>query len=221
MRGAAVALAGAVLLAGCASMLRPPRVGPEPATLADKDAERAYQAVLERWTRRAEIYDGLDSRLFLAGTLQSWTFREARSRRVAAFRGLCASEVETLLGDERKAHAESIELVLGVHANERRWDDLARPASTWHVVLATESGEVAATSVARMTKPWPNLTALYPYLDTFWTGYTIRFPRALPGGAPVVPPQAQKVTVRVASSLGKAELRWDLDAPSAAATDWP
>ena len=47
------------------------------------------------------------------------------------------------------------------------------------------------------------MRAIYPYMDDFWVGYAVRFPKAGPDGRPLVAPGAQKVLLRVASSLGR------------------
>ena len=139
-------VAGALPLCGCAQMLRPPRAGPEAPTVADKAAEARYQEVLSRFTQRAEIYQGLDTRMFIAATLQAMAFRQARVERVADLRSLPRAEVEAALAKEKKEHGEVLEVFLGVHANERRLDDLARPGSIWRVALVSEAGEVVPVS---------------------------------------------------------------------------
>ena len=215
------AAACALALGGCPSLLRPPRVGPEAPRVADRDAEKRYQQILDRWTRRAEIYDGLDSRAFLAATFQSFAFLQARVERVAALRSLPLAEAEAMLSAERKAHQESLEVVLGLHANDRRFDDLGRPGSIWTIALVGEAGEVQPTSVEKLPLD-PNLKALYPYLDTFWAAYRLRFPRTFENGAQVLPEKAQSFALRLSSAVGKAELRWELAAPPAAgAVAWP
>ena len=60
----------------------PPRIDPVPQVRnGDAALQTQYEAALERWTRRAELYDRLDARLFIAGTLLSPTFRDALSAR--------------------------------------------------------------------------------------------------------------------------------------------
>ena len=222
-RRLAAAALSALALGGCADLMRPPRVGPPAPQLSDRKAEKRYQQVLGSWTRRAEIYDGLDSRLFVAATFQAMAFREAKAERVAAIRSLPAPEAQALLVAQRKEHDEALELMLAVHSNERRFDDLSRPESVWRLALVSEAGEAEPLSVEKLPRPDANLRALYPYLDTYWTGYRVHFPRTFANGAQVLPQKAQTVLVRLSSSLGKAELRWDLAAPPpvSGAIAWP
>jgi hypothetical protein len=212
----------AVLLSpwGCASLTRPPRVGPELPSDGDREAQARYLEVLERNTAHREIYDLFDSRAFLAATLQTTAFREARAKRVAQFRALVAADAEALLAAERKAHEESLEVILGLHANEKRFDDLHRPNSIWTLALVTEAGEAVPLSVERLPRPDANMFTLYPYLSSFWSQYRIRFPRTLASGAPLLPMGAKKATLRLASSVGKAELAFALDSGATGAA-WP
>ncbi|MGC4116441.1 MAG: hypothetical protein QM765_18065 [Myxococcales bacterium] len=223
-RLAAVATACTLALAlgGCPSMMRPPRAGSEAPKLSDREAEKRYQDVLGQWTRRAEIYDGLDSQAFLAATFQPLVFREARVERVAAFGSLPKADAEAMLAQERQKHAAGLDFVLGLYANEKRFDDLANPDSVWKLALATEAGEEAPLSIVKLDAADPNLRALYPYLDAYWTAYQIRFARTFANGAQVVPATTQGLVLRLSSSVGKAELRWDLAAlPASGAPAWP
>ncbi|MBI5545303.1 MAG: hypothetical protein HY901_15540 [Deltaproteobacteria bacterium] len=203
-------------------MLRPPREGaPAPSKVGDRELEQRYQSTLARWTRHAEIYDGLDSRAFVAATFHSMSFREARVARTTAFFALPPAESQALLAVERQGHTEALELLLGMSANERRFDDLARPGSMWRLALVSSAGEVLPLSIDRLPRPDPNLTGLYPYLGPFWTAYRVLFPRTFANGAQVLPQQAQTFVVRLASSLGRVELGFELEAPMAGATVWP
>ncbi len=221
---AAVAACAALALgAGCPAMLRPPRVGPEAPRVGDAEAERRYQEVLDRWTRSAEIYEGLDTRLFVAATFQAAAFRAARAERTATFLSLARPEAEALLAGQLREAAEGLDVVLGVHANDRRLDDFSRPDSVWRLALVSEAGEAAPASIVKLDAADPNLRALYPYLAAYWTAYRVRFPRTFDNGAQVLPEKAQSFALRVSSAVGKAEVRWDLAAPPAAgaAAAWP
>lgn len=217
----ALPILAALLLAGCADMLRPPRVTPLQARAGGR-APR-YEKALARWSRHAEIYQGLDARMFFAATLQGLEFREARVAEVAGFRALSTEATQVMLDEERRAHGEVLELMVGVHANERRFDDFGRARSIWSVSLVSEAGETAPLSIERIARPDANLLSLYPYLEPFWTAYRVRFPRTFANGAQVLPVGSKRVLLRFASSLGKAELAWDLEPPLAAVSEaaWP
>jgi hypothetical protein len=199
---ATVALLG--LLAGCVTT--PPTVGEQAPTLKDEHAEQEYQTLLDRYSDRKEIYDGFDTRLFAGATLQTPAFREARVRRRAAFQVLPQNKVEQLLAEERAESAQVHEFFLGVHANEYKYQDFDFKSSIWRIALVTPAGEVTPSRIRRMGRADLEMRAYYPYTGVFWVGYEVQFPIAMSDGQPVIPPGTEQVTLRVASSLGKAEM---------------
>jgi len=199
---AAVALLG--LLAGCVNT--PPTVGEQGPTLKDEGAEQAYQNVLARYSSRQEIYDGFDTRLFAGATLQTLAFREARVRRRAAFQALPQAKVDELLAQERAEAAQSHTFFLGTHANDYKYQDFDFKNSIWRVALVTPAGEVTPSRVRRLGRADLEMRAYYPYTGVFWVGYEVQFPLAFSNGQPVIPPDTQQVTLRLASTLGQAEL---------------
>jgi hypothetical protein len=198
---------GLLALAAVACVTAPPTVGESPPRLPDDVAETAYNAVLRRYSDRAEVYSGFDTRLFSAATFQSGPFREARVRRLAAFKLLPAPEVEALLREERAQAAQTHEFALGVHVNERLYDDFDQPRTIWRIALVTGTAEVVPLEVRRVGRANLDLRAIYPYLGAFWTLYRVRFPTTLPDGSPVITPDTGEVLLRVTSSLGRTDLR--------------
>jgi len=198
---------GALLMAltGCVST--PPTLGDPPPALKDERQELIYQQVLERFTARDELYSGFDTMLFAGATLQTPAFREARVRRTAYFQALTRERVEELLARELAEAARTHEFFLGVHVFNYRYDDFDRPSSIWNMVLVTPAGEVRPVSVERVGRADMELRAYYPYLGTFWVGYRVRFPTTHADGKAVIPPGTERVVLRMASSLGKVEMR--------------
>lgn len=193
------------LLSGCTTT--PPTIGDPGPQLPDSRAEKAYRDTLQQYSDRAEIYDGFDTRLFAGTTFQTMTFREARVRRTAQFQFLPPVRVEELLAQERGEAERFHDFVLGVHVNDYRFEDFGKKDSIWRVVLRTPSMEVAPVSIERIGRANLDMRAYYPYLGVFWVAYRVRFPKATPAGEPVIPESASHVHLRLASSLGHAELR--------------
>jgi hypothetical protein len=220
MRRGRAPLAGVIIvtMAGCAAAIAegPPREGAPAPVLSDLRAEARYQSLLARFVRRAEIYQGLDARMFFAAAYEGLEFREARVERLAVFRGLSEAESAVLAEREREDHGRWIDFTVGVHANERRWDDLSRPSSVWRIALVTEAEEVLPVAVARLPRPDPNARGLYPFLENFWTAYRMRFPATVDekgSSRPVLPDGTRAFALRFASALGKAELRFEFPVP--------
>lgn len=201
----ALSVAALLALAGCTTT--PPTIGDPAPQLNDRRAEQAYQEIFERYSDRAEIYDGFDTRLFAGTTFQTMAFREAKVQRQAQFQLLPKPRVEELLAKERAEAEQFHEFFLGVHVNDYRFDDFDQKDSIWRVVMLTPSMEVEPLSITRVGRADLNLRAMYPYLGVFWVAYRVRFPKAMPNGTPVIPESATHVHLRLASTLGHAELR--------------
>jgi hypothetical protein len=193
------------VLSGCTTS--PPTIGDSAPQLADRKAEQAYQDIFDRYSDRGEVYDGFDTRMFAGATFQTMSFREARVRRLAEFQFLPKLRVEELLAKERTEDAQFNEFFLGVHVNDSRFEDLSTRHSIWRVVMLTPSVEVEPVSIERIGRANLDLRSMYPYLGVFWVAYRVRFPKALADGTPVIPDSATHVHLRLASTLGHAELR--------------
>ncbi|KFE66390.1 hypothetical protein [Hyalangium minutum] len=194
------------LLSGCTTT--PPTIGDSAPQLNDRRAEQAYQELLAKYSDRAEIYDGFDTRLFAGATFQSLEFREARVRRQSQFQILPKPRVEEMLAKEHTEEAQFNEFHLGVHLNDHRFEDFAdRKRSIWRVVMVTPQGEVEPLSVERIGRSNLDMRAMYPYLGVFWVAYRVRFPKVKQDGTPIIPENVSYVTLRLASTLGHVELR--------------
>ncbi len=210
MRSTGQSRAGCALLIllSSACTLSPPRVGEPGPSVPSVAEEKAYQETLERYTDHAEVYDLLNTRMFTAITYQSWPFREARVHRLALFQVQPRAVVERNLAVERSAFESFHEFFLGVHLNSYRYDDFDRRNSIWRIALVTDAGETTPSSVERIGRSDLNMRAIYPYMDEFWVAYRVRFPRQAANGGPVIPPGTGRFTLRLASTLGKAELHF-------------
>ncbi len=193
------------LLAGCVTT-PPTAIGDPPPSLPDEHAEHSYRKILARYSDRHEIYDGFDTRLFAAATLQTQAFREARVHRQAAFQQLPAPKVEQMLAEEREKASQVHEFFLGVHFNDFAYADFDYKHSIWRLALVTPAGEVTPSRIRRLGRANLQTRAYYPYVSIFWVGWEVQFPTQMSDGRPVIPPGTEKVTFRMASSLGKAEM---------------
>lgn len=203
MRVAALCLL--VFAAGCKS--GPPTFGDPAPKLQDGTAESAYRDLLKRYSGTAEVYSNFDTHLFTGGTFQTWPFREARVRRMAQFLAMTPAEIEQRLLEERADWEQHYVFDLGTWTQDPKYDDFDTKKSIWRIALVTGRGEVLPTEIKRVQRVDHNLRALYPYMGMFWVHYRVKFPKTLADGTPVVPKGTEEVMLRVASTLGKAELR--------------
>ncbi len=164
-----LSLAIALATAACGT---PPRIDPVPQVRGGDAALQAqYEAALRRWTRRAELYDRLDARLFIAGTLLSPTFRDALTARDTAL-GLTPSP----LLSPRPGEAFPPTLLLGAYAHDAQFDALDNADGIWRLTLTTPQGTLAPQKIRRVSRPDQWFKASFPYLDRFWRVYLVTFP---------------------------------------------
>jgi hypothetical protein len=212
------ALLLALAAAGCAGA--PPAIGEPGAELPDPRAEAQYQAALRKVTEHREVYSGIDTQLFAAATYQSTDFREARTRRQAAFQTWPEPKLEDALVRERADAAQVHEVVFGVSIVDRRFDDFDSRSSIWRLSLSSDQGEVTPVAIRRVGRANQDLRAYYPYLGDFWTMYTARFPISV-GGRPLVGPSTKALIFRMSSTLGQVEMAFPVTPPPVSASSSP
>jgi hypothetical protein len=91
------------------------------------------------------------------------------------------------------------EFFFATHVNDSHFDDFDRGNSMWRVALLANGAEVKALSIERLGRTNIELRSVYSYMESFWVGYRVRFPKVTlrPG---------ETLTFRAASALGKADL---------------
>lgn len=216
MRGALKAVfALTLLLAACspAARLAPPRVDPTPEVRGGDAALQAkYEASLKRWTRRAELYDRLDARLFFAGTLLSPSFREALEARDAAL-GLTPSPLLAPKADESAAPT----VLLGVYAHDDRFDGFSGNQRLWQITLSTSQGTLRPEKIRRISRPDHWLRTSFPYLDRFWSAYLVTFPVQEQAGGGAHPFPWDEAIFNIQSVAGSITLNFQTDEPDKSA----
>ena len=107
--------------------------------------------------------------------------------------------------------ARSNPLSLAISAAGRHdWNDLAKwPKSLWRVSLAGKGGRQVLPVKIVVDKRTPaELRSWFPDHGPFHKAYVVTFPRASADGTPIVPADAEAMTLTVASALGGVELSW-------------
>lgn len=198
-------------LAGLGCQTTPPTIGDPPPKLEDASAERLYREILERYSDTGEVYAGFDTHLFAGATYQSWAFREAKVKRLAQFKAMTEPEIAAMLAEERAEWEQFHVFDFGAWAQDPKFDDFDTKRSIWRIAMVTQNVEVLPTDVARVAKVDQNIRAVYPYMGQFWVLYEVKFPKTKEDGTPVIAPGAQGLLLRVASTLGRAELKTQVE----------
>jgi len=196
----------ALLLQGC-----PPPQGRVSYSPAREYAPDDYHDVLMRWTRRADIYDQLQSQAFIHATFKSLDYRRAYATAYAKIMDYNQQEAARLWAEESGAAAAWHEITFVMYTTERRWNDLERPDTVWKIHIASPSGaEVPPAAVTAVKELSPQMQRLLPHHSPFTRLYVLRFPRKDASGAELLPAAGGRVILSLVSGLGKAELAWEI-----------
>lgn len=188
-----------VLLCSCATGRVPRIPGDPPPALSDNAAEQKYQDTLERFTAHGGVYDNLDTKAFFYATYQGPTFVAARVQRMATFKNLPPKELAASQAFEDSRLTDATEFFMATHVNDSHFDDFDRSNTVWRLALVVHGEEYKPVSVERIGRTNVDLRGVYSYMESFWVGYRVRFPKVvLQPGEPMV--------FRAASALGKADL---------------
>lgn len=208
---AAGRLLGASALLGCAALLAACTTLPIP----NPHLEGPYGLALEKATRRASLYSGLETRAFVRATYLSPEFTTAQAAEISRMRSEPPSEaaqrLTRMLGENKVPS-----FFVALHTPQREWNDWEDPKSVWRIAADLGHGQIDAPKVVRVDRPDAELLALYPYWDTFSVGYVLRFtgePRQAPhdsltGGT--MTNAMGRVQLFAAGALGKLKVEWTL-----------
>lgn len=188
--------AACVLSVGCTTA-RVPRIGDPPPALDDAAAEKTYRVLFESVSDHKAIYDGFDTRLFVAATLETPEFVDARVRRQGIFRRWTPAQLDEALTSERTRLDSFTEVFFAVHANDPKSDDFDKAKSIWTVGLTAGATRLSPVSIKRVGRASLDMRSIYAYVDTFWVGYRAQFPKVDTQGP---------IQFTVSSSLGQAVL---------------
>ena len=200
-----VCAALALPLAGCHNYRQARLYGADEALTA-KD----YPDILQTWTRSDKVYKNLENKLFVTATFHAPELRRAFAVTFPDLYGhgskITRRELVDLTGEVEQHH----NFFVAVYTPDARWNDLAKNDSIWHLTLRGSSEVVVSAVELIPIKIDENLKAVYPYINRFDKIYLVRFPLADPMHRVVIDSTTTHFTVRMASSLGVAELTWEL-----------
>lgn len=190
-------------LTACAGQQEPLSLQPQAELTADD-----YDDVLARWTRKDEIYDGLDSKLFVFATFHSPEFRKAFLVRHTSVYGKGSEEASRVMLTSGESE-ENLELFFSASTSSAQWNDFDELDSIWRITLEGDDGEKVDGKVEKL-KTTANLRVIYPFINDFAKTYAVRFPRMTPLGKPVLSNASKSLKLKISSALGEAQMSWAL-----------
>ncbi len=169
------ALMGATVLclgfAGCAAPGSEVRV-----TAGFASPGTAYGALLPRYTRSAELYEGFDTVAKGWATWRAPELRSALAETAIASYGLVGEPADRMRREEERAARRVREFHLALYTGKTGWSDLESPDSLWRASLELPSGErLAPIQIVRLAKT-DRSAVEYPYVTRWTREYSIFFP---------------------------------------------
>ncbi|MBP6835529.1 MAG: hypothetical protein KA978_32390 [Deltaproteobacteria bacterium] len=211
VRRGALALGLAMAVGACASPTVSLRQGPRAYTA------ESYDVVLRRWTREGHQYalQGLDDRIAVTATYESWDFRWAYVVRYAQDFRLTTPERQELLQHTLEAAQQEHEFYVALYTQSRRWGELTRPTSAWRVLLLNDRREeVAPVAIEPINRPGAVELTYFPYTTVWRQAFRIRFPKYLRSASgaevEVIDERVRSFRLRFSGPLGTTDLVWNV-----------
>ena len=201
------ALVAAGLLAGCASAPVVLSLG-EPARPA---TSKDYVDELKRWTRHGQMRADFDEALVVDATFRSPEFRDSFAAKYIDLYHIGPDNQAHTRGELMSDGADSYEFHVETATHDYALNDLTSAKTVWRVTLVDNQGhEVQPTRVSEGKTRRALDERFYPYVNIFSRGWTVRFPRALPDGTPLVGAETKTLTLRFAGPQGSVDSVWVL-----------
>jgi hypothetical protein len=177
----------------------------------------SYDEVLQRWTREGHQYQlqGLDDRIAVTATYESWDFRWAYVVRYAQDFRLTTPERQELLQNSLEAAQQQHEFYVALYTQSRRWGELTRPTSAWRVLLVNDRREeVAPVAIEPIMRPGAVERTYFPYTTVWRQAFRIRFPKYLRSASgaevEVIDDRVRSFSLRFSGPLGSTDLVWNI-----------
>lgn len=177
---------------------------------------KAYNATLDRWTRTANVYEGMEMRLHMNATFKDISFRRAYIDRYAERYSVAEGYKAALNEKETSASDEYNEFFITASTPQERWNDFDRADSVWKLYLEDSSGaKLSPVSIVKVDPSDPLLREFFPHFDLWSRGYVVKFPKySETGEAPIPSADTEYLKLSVTGILGKGELVWRLKEPT-------
>ena len=173
---------------------------------------RDYQDIIERWTRRYEVYEAFVGKAFFTATYRSLEMRRAGLAWYQNIYQLPPNEMEPRRVREENEDSQYYEFFVAVSTHQREWNNLAEAATPWRIAIINQRNEeLVATAVTKEDQKSAELRSIYPYIDEYVLTYTIRFPKIPPGRTTeFVTAEPGVMTLKFSGPAGIASLTWQL-----------
>jgi hypothetical protein len=160
-----------------------------------------WATTLDAWTRRGASYQAFEGRLFITATCTAPAASAALLRERAAREGWSGDRLEQALAEQTTRDAESLVFLVGVTAQDARWDDTA-PGGTLEMHVRLDGTPVSVRRITRLGED--AIGDLVPYFSWISPLHSVYRLEVDPRGEPT------RVDLTVAGPPAKVELTWEM-----------
>lgn len=136
----------------------------------------AYGKALARYTRKAELYEGLDTVAKAWSTWRSSQLRQALAETTIQAFQLSGEAAETVRRDEERAGRRVREFHLALYTPKTDWNDLESADTLWRTFLELPGNDrLEPVRIIHLTKTDKSAVE-YPYVSPWTREYALFFP---------------------------------------------
>ncbi len=172
-----------------------------------------YKSALKEATRKADIYNKLNTVMYIRATYFDKPFIYAYAKERANYYMLSGKAFERKLRASYYKNKKYAMLLVSVYTPRKSYNDLNSNRSIWMVYLVNNEGEsVMPLSIKLSRKKRTVLKKFFPYVTDWSRQYIMKFPKYYDKteNKPFLNRSVKWIELVITGVNGKAVLKWDL-----------
>jgi hypothetical protein len=162
----------ALTLVGCSSLFRGPN---SDSGVGNLIPESDYYSLIEKQTRKKQLYDGVTNVLDMSATLLNDETSLAQVDHNARIYQYTQSQYNNEKGTAQSNLAKHTEIFLSFYIPDKKYDDLAKRSTKWKVFLDV-AGQRYEPKIIKIKSQLAEVQSLYPNHTRWSTPYKLIFP---------------------------------------------
>ena len=166
-----------------------------------------YPQAIEKYTREARIYRGLELELLANATYKSSDFRRAYLQEYSRVYKLDEAQVQAIRQKETEAAQNIDEFMIATYVPDKQWDDFDRKNPSWKIYLVQCDGSRIQPVAIQKNKVDASMRHFFPYINPWKSMYTVRFPKPSAGK------ENPSMRLIVTGLRGNIQMEWPSESP--------
>jgi hypothetical protein len=173
----------------------------------DKGLTKAYNDVLNKWTRQKIVYSQFETKVQISATYKGNAFNKAYLEEYARIYNLTEAERKRRSDMQAGFASDFREFFFYAYIPDKEANDFEKPNSIWRVFLLDEKGNrVEPLEIRKIEKITPVIEEFYPYINKYYgMCYSLKFPPAPDG---IAGDATSRMRLIFTGVPGKVELTW-------------